>query len=313
MSSPSVDAVRHFNRFYTRQIGLLHETLLKSPFSLTEVRVLYELAARDTATASELNAELGLDAGYLSRLLQGFEKDGLIRKRRSAIDGRAMLLSLTAKGKRTFLPLNESSNREVAGQLDRLSEADRDRLVDAMHTIEELLGDRQPAPVVLRPHQPGDIGWVIQAHAEIYAAERGWQMDFEALVAEIAAKFVREFDPVRERCWIAEQNGRRLGSVFLVKASETVAKLRLLIVDPRARGLGLGWRLVDECVRFARQAGYRKMTLWTNRELTAARHLYERAGFRMVQEMPETISGKIWTAEVWDLDLVDAESPQAVG
>lgn len=305
MDEAQVGAVRRFNRFYTRQTGLLHEKLLSSAFSLTEVRVLYELAERESATASTLASELGLDAGYLSRLLQGFDKQGLIRKRRLESDGRSSILSLTPKGRRTFAPLNQRSDQQVAGLLEKMPEGDRTRLVEAMGVVEELLGAKsvKREPFVLRPHRPGDMGWVIQRHAEIYALEYGWNEEFEALVAEIAAKFIREFDAKRERCWLAEQDGERIGSVFMVKNSEDVAQLRLLIVDPKARGLGLGRKLVDECVMFARYAGYRKLRLWTNDVLAAARHIYQAAGFRLVEESPHHSWGKPQVGQTWELDL----------
>ena len=300
-----VDAVRSFNRFYTKQIGVLHEGLLGSPYSLTEVRVLYELAHREQPTAAELGKELGLDAGYLSRILRGFEKRGLIARVRSRTDGRQSLLSLTADGKKAFAPLNARSHDEVAGMLDRLSAAEQDHLIGAMRVIEMLLGARpEPkVPYLLRPHQPGDMGWIIHRHGVLYAQEYGWDETFEALVAEIAAKFIRNLDPKRERCWIAEREGEIVGSVFLVRRSKTVGKLRLMYVEPKARGLGIGSRLVEECIRFARQAGYRKMVLWTNSVLAAARHIYEKAGFRLVHEEPHHSFGHDLVGETWELKL----------
>jgi DNA-binding MarR family transcriptional regulator/GNAT superfamily N-acetyltransferase len=300
-----VDAVRSFNRFYTKQIGVLHEGLLGSPYSLTGVRVLYELAHREEPTAAELGKELGLDAGYLSRILRGFEKRGLVARVRSRTDGRQSLLSLTANGKKAFAPLNARSHDEVAGMLGRLSAAEQDRLIGAMRAIEMLLGARpEPkVPYLLRPHQPGDMGWIIHRHGALYAQEYGWDETFEALVAEIAAKFIQSFDPKRERCWIAEREGEIVGSVFLVRRSKTVGKLRLMYVEPRARGLGIGSRLVEECIRFARQAGYRKMVLWTNSVLAAARHIYEKAGFRLVHEEPHHSFGHDLIGETWELKL----------
>ena len=300
-----VDAVRSFNRFYTKQIGVLHEGLLGSPYSLTEVRVLYELAHREQPTAAELGKELGLDAGYLSRILRGFEKRGLVARVRSRTDGRQSLLSLTADGKKAFAPLNARSHDEVAGMLGRLSAAEQDRLIGAMRAIEMLLGARlEPkVPYLLRPHQPGDMGWIIHRHGALYAQEYGWDETFEALVAEIAAKFIQSFDPKRERCWIAEREGEIVGSVFLVRRSKTVGKLRLMYVEPKARGLGIGSRLVEECIRFARQAGYRKMVLWTNSVLAAARHIYEKAGFRLVHEEPHHSFGHDLVGETWELKL----------
>jgi len=300
-----VDAVRRFNRFYTKQIGVLHEGLLGSQFSLTEVRVLYELAQRKKPTATELGNELGLDPGYLSRILRGFEKRGLVEKTPSKADGRQNLLSLTERGRKTFAPLNARSHEEVAALLGTLSAVEQSRLVGAMHTIERLLGARpEPkVPYLLRPHQAGDMGWVIHRHGALYAQEYGWDETFEALVGEIAAKFIKEFDPKRERCWIAERDGEIVGSVFLVKKSARVAKLRLMYVEPKTRGLGIGSRMVEECIRFAGNVGYRKITLWTNSVLVAARHIYKKAGFRLVAEEPHHSFGHDLVGETWELKL----------
>jgi DNA-binding MarR family transcriptional regulator/N-acetylglutamate synthase-like GNAT family acetyltransferase len=304
-----VSAVRRFNRFYTKQIGVLHEGLLKSPFSLTEVRLLYELAHREQPTATSLAQELGLDAGYLSRILSGFEKRGLIHKTPSPADGRQTLLALTAQGRRVFAPLEARSNHEVSAMLAALSPLQQKRLVEAMHTIEPLLGAGledhavSNTPYLLRPHQPGDMGWVVHRHGVLYAQEHGYDEQFEALVAEIVAEFIQRFDPKRERCWIAEKDGEIVGSVFLVQKSKTVAKLRLLLVEPATRGLGIGKRLVSECVRFARQVGYKKITLWTQSDLHAARHIYEDAGFRLVQKKPHHSWGHDLVAETWELKL----------
>lgn len=300
-----VDAVRRFNRFYTRQIGVLQEGLLQSPFSLTEARVLYELAHQKETTATALAEELGLDAGYLSRILRGFQKQGLIDKKPSETDGRQSLLKLTAPGKKAFARIDKDSQREIGAMLQNLPDAGQSRLMEAMGTIEELLGARpQPrVPYILRPHQPGDTGWVVQLHGALYAKEYGWDEQFEALVAEIVAQFLRSFEPKRERCWIAEKDGENVGSVFLVRESDTVAKLRLLLVDPKARGLGIGARLVDECTRFARQVGYRKITLWTNSVLHAARRIYEAAGFRLVHEEAHHSFGHDLIGQTWELDL----------
>jgi DNA-binding MarR family transcriptional regulator/GNAT superfamily N-acetyltransferase len=300
-----VAAVRRFNRFYTKQIGLLHEGYLESPFSLAEVRVLYELAHRDTPTAAELRRELGLDAGYLSRILRGFEKRGLIHRTPSEADGRQTLLSLTEKGRRAFAPLHTRSRDEIGALLSRLSPAEQHRALEAMHTIEQLLGalPEPRAPYLLRPHQPGDMGWVVHRHGTLYAQEYGWDERFEALVAGVVAKFIEHHDPKRERCWIAEKDGEIVGSVFLVRRSKTVAQLRLLLVEPKARGLGIGARLVGECVRFARHAGYRKVTLWTNSVLRSARRIYQAAGFRLVREAPHRSFGADLVGETWDLPL----------
>jgi DNA-binding MarR family transcriptional regulator/GNAT superfamily N-acetyltransferase len=300
-----IDTVRRFNRFYTRRIGVLGDGLLGSPYSLAEARVLYELAHRDGPTAAELGRDLGLDAGYLSRLVRGLERNGLVARTRSATDGRRSHLALTSKGRRAFATLNSRSNEEVGALLGSLSEPEQRGLVCALETAEAVLEARPGArvPYLLRTHEPGDIGWVIGQHGALYAREYGWDGTFEALVAEIAARFVRNFDPKRERCWIAERDGRNVGSVFLVRKSGTTAQLRLLIVAPEARGLGIGKRLVSECERFARQAGYRKIVLWTNRGLDAARHIYEEAGYRLVREEPHHSFGRDLVGQYWELRL----------
>lgn len=300
-----VGDVRHFNRFWTRQIGVLREEYLESPFSLTEVRVLYELAHGEETTASELGEELGLDAGYLSRILRGFEKHGLIHKRPSEADGRRRLLRLTDRGREAFAPLDARSRSEIGAMLGGISITGQERLVGAMRTIERLLSAR-PEPVVpylLRPHQPGDMGWVVHRHGVLYAREYGWDERFEALVAEIVAKFIQQYDPRLERCWIAERDGEIVGCVFLVGESEEIAKLRLLLVEPEARGLGIGSRLVEECIRFARQAGYLKLTLWTNDVLNSARRIYEGMGFQLVHEKPHHSFGHDLVGQTWELML----------
>jgi len=300
-----VAAVRRFNRLYTRQIGVLHEHLLQSPFSLAEARVIYELAHHEQTTATALGDELGLDAGYLSRILRSFQKRRLISKQPSKTDGRQMLLSLTQTGQQAFAQLNARSRDQIGAMLSMLPPAEQSRLVEAMHAIEGLLAapPEHTVPSVLRPHQPGDMGWVVHRHGVLYAQEYGWNEQFEALVAEIVAKFIRHFDPRRERCWIAEQDGENVGSVFLVKRSKTVAQLRLLLVEPKARGLSIGSRLVDECVRFARHVGYRKMMLWTNDVLDAARRIYEKTGFRLVREERHHSFGQDLVGQTWELDL----------
>lgn len=301
-----IDAVRGFNRFYTRQLGVLREGLLQSPFSLTEARVLYEIAHRPKPTATELCEELGLDPGYLSRILSKLEQRGLVRRSASQSDGRQILLELTAKGRRTFTTLNNRQRAEIAAMLRPLPPAGQSRLVQAMRSIETLLGARTDTktPYILRAHQPGDMGWVVHRHGVLYAQEYGYDEQFEALVAEIAARFIQHFDAKRERCWMAERDGEIVGSVFLVKKSKTVAKLRLLLVEPSARGLGIGKRLVDECVRFARQVGYKKMVLWTQSELPAARHVYEQAGFRLVDEKPHRSWGRDnLVSQTWEMKL----------
>jgi DNA-binding MarR family transcriptional regulator/GNAT superfamily N-acetyltransferase len=313
-----VQAVRRFNRFYTRQIGVLQEHLLHSQFSLTEVRVLYELAHREKVTALELREELGLDRGYLSRMLQNFENQGWIRTKPSPEDGRRIFLSLTGKGRKVFGPLDRRSSEEVSAMLSRLSRSERERLLSAMHEIRRVLdgstrtGETPVAPLrghvqgvngyILRSHRPGDMGWVVERHGELYWNEYGYDERFEALVAEIVSEFIQKFDPKRERCWIAEKDGERVGAIFLVKKSKTVAKLRLLLVEPSARGLGIGKRLVAECVNFARAAGYKEVLLWTQSELHAARHLYEQAAFKRIAQKPHQSWGrKDLVAETWEL------------
>src|SRR5215475_4553802 len=303
--APRVESVRRFNRFYTKQIGVLSEHVLKTQFSLAEARVIYELAQREKTTATEMGAELGLDAGYLSRLLAAFKKRGLISRKPSETDGRQSVIWLTEKGRKAFAELNAHSHNEIEALLGRLSLAGRDRLIDAMRVIEELLGAQpeQKVPYIIRPHRPGDMGWVTHRHGVIYNEEYSWDEQFEALVAEIAAKFIRNYDTKRERCWIAERGEGVAGCIFLVKKSKTVAQLRLLLVEPSARGMGIGKRLVDECVRFARQTGYKKITLWTNSVLHAARHIYEEAGFRLVKEEPHHSFGHGLVGQNWELKL----------
>ena len=298
-----IQTIRRFNRFYTRQIGLLHEGLAGTAFPLTEARVLYELAHRERATATELGRDLGLDAGYLSRILRGFERRGLVRRTRSTEDARRHHLALTPRGRQAFAPLNARSHEEAGTMLRGLTPGQQETVVAAMHTIETILagGGAARAPYLLRPHHAGDMGEVIRLHGAVYAQEFGWDETFEALVARIAAKFLERHDPRRERCWIAEVNGDVVGSVFLVRHSATVGQLRLMIVDPRARGLGIGARLVDECLRFARHAGYRKVTLWTNSVLTAARRIYAKAGFRVVRKERHRSFGHDLVGETWEL------------
>ena len=303
--SQRIAAVRRFNRFYTRQIGLLQEGLLRSPFSLTEARVIYELAHREKTTAAELADELGLDAGYLSRMLNRFQKRQLLVKQASETDGRQTLLQLTEQGQAAFAKLNADSQGEIEALLNKLSPPDQTRLLTSMHSIETLLG-AQPerrTSYVLRPPQPGDMGWVVQRHGALYAQEYGWNEQFEALVAEIVARFVKDYDPRWERCWIAEVDGENAGSIFLVKQAEGVAKLRLLLVEPEARGLGIGNRLVSECIRQAHQMGYQKMTLWTNDVLVAARHIYQKAGFQCIEREPYQGFGHDLVSETWEMML----------
>lgn len=304
-----VDAIRCFNRFYTREIGVLHEGFLDSPFSLAEGRVLYELAHREKPTATAIRANLGLDAGYLSRILASFEKHGLVQKTPSKQDGRQSLLALTAKGRKEFVPLEARSNEQVAAMLRRLPENQQRQLLGAMQTIGKLLAQprdsesARKAPYVLRPHQLGDMGWVVHRQGLLYGQEYGYDEHYEALAAEVVAKFIQSYDPKRERCWIAERDGEVVGSVFLAAKSKSVAQLRLLYVEPAARGLGIGARLVNECVRFARHVGYRKIVLWTQSELHAARHLYKQAGFRVVNRQKHHSFSRDLTAETWELSL----------
>jgi DNA-binding MarR family transcriptional regulator/GNAT superfamily N-acetyltransferase len=306
MSQPDDDqisAVRAFNRFYTSKLGFLDQQLLKSPFSLSEARVLYELAHRQNPSAKAIGAELGLDPGYLSRIVQKFDEDGLITRKPVPADRRQYQLSLTAKGHQAFAKLDRSSHDDVADMLAALPPGDRNRLIGAMAAIEGLLGSSGIAAAALREPRPGDMGWVVQSHGALYANEYGFDSSFEALVAEIAAKFLGSFDASRERCWIAELDGAQVGSVFLVRQSDDVAKLRLLLVDPAGRGQGLGQRLVGECIAFARACGYRKITLWTQSILRAARKIYQDAGFELVASEPHRSFGQSLIGETWELKL----------
>jgi DNA-binding MarR family transcriptional regulator/N-acetylglutamate synthase-like GNAT family acetyltransferase len=300
-----IDAVRRFNRFFTRRIGVLREGLLHTPYSLTEARILFEISHRDDLTASDLSRELGLDPGYLSRILARLGRRGLIDKVRSETDGRRRLLSLTSEGEDAFSLLDARSREEVAEMLGELSEGDQRRLLEAMWTIESVLtrGFKFSEPFFLRQHEPGDMGWVVHRHGVLYAREYGWDEHFEALVAQIVADFINNHDPAKERCWIAEMRGEIVGCVFVVRASDTVAKLRLLLVEPGARGLGLGTRLVEECIRFARSRGYETLTLWTNSVLDAARRIYEEQGFKLVEEEEHHSFGHDLVGQNWELTL----------
>ena len=299
-----VCAIRAFNRFYTRKIGVL-DGMASSPFSLAEARVLYELAHRRQPTATDIRKELGLDAGYMSRILRDFERRKLVRREQSKTDERQRFLSLTPQGQKAFAPLDERSNRDIAAMLDKLSPRERRQLVEGVEIVRRLLGDRpEPkTPYLLRQHQPGDMGWIVYRQAVLYADEYGWDGTYEALAAEIVAQFIKNNDPQRERAWVAEKDGKRVGAVLVAKASDETAKLRLLHVEAEARGLGIGKRLVEECVRFARQAGYQKMTLWTQSVLHAARGIYKNAGFQIVEEKKHHSFGKDLTAETWELNL----------
>lgn len=308
-----IEAVRAFNRFYTRRIGVLHEGLLQSKFSLTETRLLWEFAHCESTTASALARELELDAGYLSRLLGGLRERGLIRSERSKDDARHVQLRLSAAGKRAFAPLDTRSRDEVGAMLAALNEDQQRRLLQAIATIVQLLdgAPKRVSPYLLRPHRAGDMGWVVSRHGALYAQEYGWNTDFEALVARIAADFIERFDASREACWIAERDGANVGSVFLVQARDEatgavlpgVAQLRLLLVEPSARGLGLGERLVTECDRFAREQGYERIVLWTNATLLAARGIYRKAGYVLARSEAHHSFGHDWVGETWELAL----------
>jgi DNA-binding MarR family transcriptional regulator/GNAT superfamily N-acetyltransferase len=298
-----IAAVRRFSRHYTRVIGVLQEGLLQSAFSLTEARVLYELAHRPGLTATTLGRELGVDPGYLSRILAGFADRGLLERRADTADRRQLTLRLTAVGEAAFAPLDARSRAEVAALLAGLSEPAQRELVSAMSRIETLLDGVASSTWRLRGPQSGDIGWVVERHGVLYAAEYGFDTRFEALVAQVAGAFLGQNDPARERCWIAEGDGARLGSVFLVRADDQLAKLRLLLVEPSARGFGIGKQLVAECISFARASGYKRITLWTNDVLVAARAIYQKAGFRLISSKTHSMFGPSIVGEDWELVL----------
>jgi len=304
-SDGRIAAVRGFNRFYTRKLGVLDQHLSKSSFSLSEARVLYELAYRCELAAKDIGTELGLDPGYLSRIVQNFDEKGLITRKPLASDRRQVRLGLTAKGRQVFAKLNESSQQEVAAMLATLSPDDGMRLTEAMATIEHLLEPRtdRSASFLLRSHRVGDMGWVISRQSIAYADEYGWDISYEALVAEICAQFIKNYDASREHCWIAEADGKPLGSVFLVRASDDLAKLRLLLVEKEARGLGIGRALVEQCIRAAREKGYKRITLWTQSVLVAARNIYRDTGFTLVATEPHRSFGQDLIGETWERDL----------
>jgi DNA-binding MarR family transcriptional regulator/N-acetylglutamate synthase-like GNAT family acetyltransferase len=300
-----VATVRRFNRFYTKRLGLLDQGLLKTQFPLIQARILFELAQQEQSTATALKQELGIDAGYLSRILASFEKDGLLRKSTSQTDSRQRLLSLTAKGRKAFSTLDARSKTDIEKLLDGLSSEDHHRLLHAMATIEGLLDASETAvpAFFLRSHEPGDIGWMTHRHGVLYDEEYGFDETFEALVAEILAKFIQSHDPKRERIWIAERDGERIGSIMIVDAGKKIAQLRLLLVEPKVRGRGLGGRLIDECIKFSKRQSYKKIKLWTQSNLLEARHLYTKAGFEVVEEKPHHSFGHDLTAEIWERNL----------
>ena len=321
ISESDIASVRRFSRFYTRLLGTLNEDLLESKLSLAEARVLYEIANQPQPTATEIAGELGLDLGYLSRILRTFSSAKWIRRQSPQSDRRQSLLSLTAAGRAKFETLNQRSKQQVQALLEPLSAEQCGQLVGSMATIQSLLEPRRDSagvsaqPVILRQHRPGDMGWVVEHHGLRYSEEYGWDQRFEALVARITADFIDQLDPERERCWIAERDGKRLGCIFLVKDRESssrarTARLRLLLVEPSARGLGLGRTLVQQCTAFARSAGYRRIVLWTNSVLTSARRIYEREGYRLLQEKPHHSFGKNLIAQDWELELFETKDRQ---
>ena len=306
-SSP-VAAFRRFNRFYTKHVGALDEGYNHSRFTLTEARVLYELGTRDVANASAILEALSLDPGYLSRILRGFANAGLVSRKRASKDRRQVVLTLTARGRRAFLELDSKSNERASEVLNTLDPSERKQLMSAINGVERLLSRRtktEPRTVAIREPRPGDIGWAIAAHGELYAKQFGWNAEFEALVAKLFADFANGHDRALEHMWVAELNGERVGCVFVVKNADdpTVAQLRCLLVDPKGRGLGIGTRLVDECVSFARSAGYSAIMLWTNDVLISARRIYEGAGFKLDHEYPHHSFGNDLVAQVWRRDL----------
>jgi DNA-binding MarR family transcriptional regulator/GNAT superfamily N-acetyltransferase len=300
-----IAAIRGFSRFYTRKLGIIEPKLLDSPWTLQEARIIYEIAQHESCTATDLVRTLGLDAGFLSRTLQALQRRQMVTRKPSRTDRRASELALTAKGRAAFAELDKRSHREVAGMLFGLDSPARAAVVHAMTTIEQALEPSQQKPTgfLLRSHRPGDIGWVVSRHGAVYAQEYGWDISFEALVAEITAQFLRNFDARREHCWIAEVGGEPVGSIFLVRGSDDVAKLRLLLVEKKARGLGVGRALVEQCIRFAKESGYSSITLWTQSILVAARGIYQRAGFERVKEEPHHSFGVDLIGETWEREL----------
>ena len=300
-----IAAIRGFNRFYTRKLGLIEPKLLHSPFTLQEARILYEIRHRAACTATDLTRDLGLDPGFVSRTLQALQRRQIVTRKPSKDDGRVNELSLTAKGRTAQAELERRTREKVGSLLAPLDEDQRAAVVRAMTTIEQTLErpKEKPAAVLLRSHRPGDIGWVVSSQAKAYAEEYGWDISYEALVAEICAQFIRNYDASREHCWIAEAGGEPLGSVFLVNGGDDVAKLRLLLVEKKARGLGVGRALVEQCISSARERGYRKMTLWTQSILVAARGIYQAAGFQRIKEEPHHSFGVDLVGETWEMKL----------
>jgi DNA-binding MarR family transcriptional regulator/GNAT superfamily N-acetyltransferase len=305
MLESQIAAIRGFSRFYTSRLGIIEPKLLDSPWTLQEARIIYEIAQCPGCTATDLARALGLDAGFLSRTLQALQRRQIVARKASKADRRASEIALTAKGRAAFSELDSRSRHAVAALLGKLEPSERAAVVDAMTVIEQALDPpaQKPAGFLLRSHRPGDIGWVVSRHGAVYAQEYGWDISFEALVAEIAAQFIRSYDASREHCWIAEIEGQPVGSIFLVKASDQVAKLRLLLVENKARGLGVGRALTEQCIRFAREAGYASITLWTQSILVAARGIYQRAGFRRIAEEKHHSFGADLVGETWELKL----------
>ncbi|HJQ13015.1 MAG TPA: bifunctional helix-turn-helix transcriptional regulator/GNAT family N-acetyltransferase [Gemmatimonadaceae bacterium] len=304
-TAAQIATIREFNRFYTRQIGVLNREFLDTPFSLAEVRVLYELYYHERSTATAIGQELGVDPGYLSRMLRGFERRGFLAKEPSSTDGRQTLLRLSATGRRAFEQAEARQRTAVEKTLESMAPDQRHQLIGAMHRIERLLGSSPSSnvPYIIRPHQPGDIGWVTHRQAVLYNTEYGWDETFEALVADVLSKFIAHFNPKRERSWIVERDSEIVGSVFCAEKTKTTAALRMLYVEPSARGLGIGTRLVDECIAFARRAGYSRLSLWTNDVLHSARRIYERAGFHLVESNRHHSFGKDLVGQTWELEL----------
>ena len=300
-----IAAIRGFSRFYTRKLGIIEPKLLASPWTLQEARIIYEIAQHDSCTATDLIQTLGLDAGFLSRTLQALQRRQIVARKPSKADRRANELALTAKGRAAFAELERRSRHEVGALLAGLDDRERSAVVNAMTVIEQVLEPpaQKPAGFLLRSHRPGDIGWIVSRHGAIYAQEYGWDISFEALAAEITAQFLKSWDPAREQCWIAEIDGEPVGSIFLVRASDDVAKIRLLLVEKKARGLGVGRALVEQCIRFAKDAGYRSITLWTQTILVAARGIYQHAGFQCVRQEKHHSFGVDLIGETWELEL----------